>query len=553
MADYRDMNIFAVVEVDNIDVRQTADSNSTIIIRLKKGDTFQLLNRQGSWLECKYGWLKEEKKNDKMNVNIITQSQDENKALYNDLLEQNKKQDEDDGTKSNYSYIEDYKFGSSSNQNENFIKNVRGIYGMPYQFNSLADRRYDNSVFGRKYAEKIVSRMPLLLLTPGVPKFMAGYTKKDKKNILSYLGNRGENDGILNALTGDMDDGKFYSFEFAYKSYYKAVNLVLQRMAVLLGIGDKKIDGTALSSYRWENYANDSLTGFVSSKESIAFYVDAETQISESFTNETQESMLSGSVNGLSDMAKELQFLLGGVAGMEFESLKAENRNEVLGDFNKFSEKYLGIFPQDLLNKLSGGVLTVASGGKLIFPEIWTDSSFSRSYNIKMKLRTPDADVFSWYMNIAVPMIHLMHLAAPRQMSSNSYQAPYMVRGYYKGIFNCDMGIITQMEFEKGDKGRWTTNGLPMVVDVSFTIKDLYQMMCVTSGDTMFEFLNNTVLLDYIANMCGININKPDILRTVDLYYNYFVSAPSNLLNNTFLGVEEQLSKMANAMYNKFR
>ena len=31
--------------------------------------------------------------------------------------------------------------------------------------------------------------------------------------------------------------------------------------------------------------------------------------------------------------------------------------------------------------------------------------------------------------------------------------------------------------------------------------------------------MNNIALMDYIANFCGVNINEPDIKRTIDMYY----------------------------------
>ena len=47
--------------------------------------------------------------------------------------------------------------------------------------------------------------------------------------------------------------------------------------------------------------------------------------------------------------------------------------------------------------------------------------------------------------------------------------------------------------------------------------------------------MNNTTLMDYMANMCGININKPDILRTFQIYTmlktNKLVDMPNTLFS----------------------
>jgi hypothetical protein len=167
---------------------------------------------------------------------------------------------------------------------------------------------------------------------------------------------------------------------------------------------------------------------------------------------------------------------------------------------------------------------TVIAGGRLIFPEIWSDSQFSRDYDIDIKLTSPDCDDFSIYVNIIVPILHLVGFVAPRSCGPNGYVSPFLVRAFYKGLFNCDMGIITNMSINKGAEGSWTHSGLPTVVDVHFSIKELYGTMSIcTIGKIGNGMLNNSTLMDYIANLCGININEPDLKRTLYFYYSQYI------------------------------
>ena len=77
---------------------------------------------------------------------------------------------------------------NQSNASKLLTNNLTGIYGIPYQFMDTVDRRLsDDTTFGRKYAEKIVGRMPLLFLTPGRQEFMTEFNKTDKKNVLNKL------------------------------------------------------------------------------------------------------------------------------------------------------------------------------------------------------------------------------------------------------------------------------------------------------------------------------------------------------------------------------
>ena len=73
------------------------------------------------------------------------------------------------------------------------IKTLRGVHGIPYQFMPICDTRLQEGqeAFGRKYAEKIIARMPLLMITPGHPVFLKGFSKDTKKNMIQTLINKG--------------------------------------------------------------------------------------------------------------------------------------------------------------------------------------------------------------------------------------------------------------------------------------------------------------------------------------------------------------------------
>ena len=67
---------------------------------------------------------------------------------------------------------------------------TNGIEGLPYQFMSSVDRRIPGTTgagVGRKYGEKIFSRLPLLFLTPCEPKFMDDFDKESQKNVIEGL------------------------------------------------------------------------------------------------------------------------------------------------------------------------------------------------------------------------------------------------------------------------------------------------------------------------------------------------------------------------------
>lgn len=542
-------------------VREAPDIESNKIGIVYKNDILYCTKIQGNWVYHTKGWSKIQ---DMEGIHLIDVT---DKKTVTKIISVNQSRENviGSGTGSNLpitinvdekdSYIVDESNSTPYGGIETagyFIKDVRGIHGMPYQFMESVDTRADSSYkFGRKYAEKIITKMPLLLITPGKPRFMKDFNDESKRNIVNYAKRNGI-DATMNSLLGESEQGKLYSFETCYKDYYSFVNPMCQRMARYLGIHEKRIDSNSkvFGSYEWENYTNTAFRNFISSKENIAFYIDSDTQISESFSNSTGESMLTqGFADNLSNIGRELQFLMGAGAGIEFDALDSD---DVLENFEKWSNKYASFLPGRLISNLKQGFKSVVNGGKMIFPEIWNDSSFSRSYRVSIKLRTPDADVLSWYMNIGVPMLHLICLVAPHQLGANGFQSPFLVRGWYKGFFNCDMGIITDMDISKGDKGKWTLDGLPTEVDISFTMKDLYQILTITSDKKISDLLANTALLDYIANMCGINVSKPDLERAIDLAYMTVKNRVVDIITfDGFIGVENALSNMINSIFKR--
>lgn len=420
--------------------------------------------------------------------------------------------------------------------NSLLVDNLSGIYGIPYQFPESVDPRPDSkSSFGSIYAERIITRMPLLMMSPGKVDFMSSYKTGEKKAVLDVLLNDGDGASDINDFL--EKPGKYYTFAYDTENYWKYVNAANRASAIYLGIGDVEIDVNGVKAkaadFKWEKASNNKFDSLlVSNKSYVCFYTDADSSKSESFGNDTTSSQLADKVNDFSSIAKEIQFLVGANTGIDI--MKNESLiKDALSNLHGVVDNFLG--GSQIVKDLGEDFVTIASGGKLIFPEIWSDSTFSQSFDVKIKLRCPCPNKVSWFLDIIVPINHLIALTMPRspygksiinkdfdqEPSVNGYMSPFLVRAFYKGLFNCDMGIITDLSIEKGKEGSWTLDGLPSEVDISMTIKDLYNVMAMseyTTGNQRKSFLNNTTYLNYLANSCGISINKPDLDRSLDLW-----------------------------------
>ena len=405
---------------------------------------------------------------------------------------------------------------------------LQGIYGIPYQFMESVDMKLDGTQFGAIYADRIIARLPLLLITPGRVDFMRDYKSTDSaaQAIQKVIDPNAPTD-----FSSLLDNhGRYYTLEFDYVDYYKRVDAMCTSGAYFLGLQNTEIKvgkkWTKLKDVQWINNGQNCFKSILSNREYIAFYVDSASSVSESFSNSTTESQLANKINSFSDTGRELNFLLGVTTGNELTQFLTDSGygdeatiESAMQSVSDIANKYLN--GSKLFEDIAQNFATVAVGGKLIFPEIWADSDYSKSYDINIKLRTPNGDKLSWFLNIYVPLAHLICLTAPKEASESgpeAYSTPFLVKAFYKGLFNCDMGIVTSLQLSKGKERAWTLDGLPTEVDVTMEIKDLYSMFVTTSIDNPGAFVNNISLVSYIANSCGININETDFVMMLDVY-----------------------------------
>lgn len=430
------------------------------------------------------------------------------------------------------------------------VNNLNGIFGVPYQFMENVDPRLDGkNTLGRKYSERIISKMPLLCITPGKPQFMSNFTKGEKKGILAKL-LTDSNDSAINDIIEKNE--RYFTFAFDYDKYFQFVNGLCQTGARFLNIHKLRVsigdENSLLETFDWSLALNSNLKATFTGQEFIAFYIDSTDSVSESFGNNTTKSQLETSMNGFSDTAREIGFLLGAGAGETIQVLDEAQLAQTMDTIDELTNKYLN--GSNIIQNIANNFATVATGAKLLFPEIWADSEFSRNFDINIKLRTPDADTLSWYLNIYVPLCHLIALAAGHQTDYvNGYYSPFLVRANYKGLFNVDMGMVTDLSITKGKEAAWNIDGLPTEIDVSMTIKDLYNMLALVSASEPKKFVTNNILMDYIANTCGININQMDLVRSVEIYYILTKQRVVNLPNTIARKFQDAVDTYATKLY----
>lgn len=454
---------------------------------------------------------------------------------------------------------------------------MNGIEGIPYQFMPTVDTRLDNtgkssadSKIGRKYAEKVMGRLPLLFLTPCFPKALTDFSDDDKNSLINMILDGNADEDLVNG------SGRYYSVSFAYAEYYRYLNCMLAATAAFLGIYDKPIPGYTgdsskkIGEYDWSKELNDDFKTFYNAAENVIFYLDSFNSVSESFTNEVTESSIASQINGTSDTAHELNFLL---AGNNSALAKiAETAEDAVGTVTSALSDIIGDLGGGIIGSLADkGINTIANGGKIIFPQIWSNSSYSRSYTLDIKLRSPDHDSLSIFLNIIKPYCKILCLCLPRVMeneshyNANAYMSPFLVKAFSKGMFNIDMGIISSLSVNKGAECQWNDDGLPTQIDISIDITDLYSSLAMSGFEStglignpfkatkqIVKIVNNTAYMDFLANMAGLNVGQMAIGRRIQMFKYLTGTSLSQYPSRKFQQFDQGISTLLGSLYEKF-
>lgn len=460
-----------------------------------------------------------------------------------------------------------YMLESNSNLSDNTVlsKQTNQIFGIPHQFLSTADYRIDSSSFGHGFFNNIFMEKPLVTLMPGKMLFLPKYSKDNKKLFASLMADS-DNDNsqkALKELQSDEAGCRYYDFTSDYTAYMNYVNLLCRVAAVYLGLdqedkeGNKYVapDGGSYKTYDWKKYnvvkdktiqEDKSILSHVEDwfktvaddlthgqRCYVNFYIDPNTTVSESISNTTQNSQLEDKFDGLESLVKEANLILNSASG---------NTDFITGAFD-WASGAIG----DLANLMTVGLFKdmlglgeeVLHGSNLIFPEIWTDSEYTKSFSIQINLASPYGDKEAIYLNIIVPMLHALCLALPRQSSPNSFNSPFLIRGYAQGWFAIDMGMVESITIDKGPEQSWTVDGLPTEVKVTLNIKELYSNLMMSPSTKPSYFFSNQGLIDFLGVTCGIDMTAPNIYLNFRVAKALLTSKFKDLPNNTYYSLSE--------------
>lgn len=440
------------------------------------------------------------------------------------------------------------------------------VHGMPFQYTYLTDRRVGSEerlgrdiqpnttitsikdgtvdMYGRIFAKEIAANMPIVTIVPGTPSFMTNISH----GLLGYTGNQSaknnwvpfwsdlSSDEFDSALANLMNSGRnrdymYYSMNIDTTEYFNYVNAMCRTSAKLMGLYGVPFHKTTCDKMDWAKYNTSADQDYTSFEEvvglsgGVSFAFDPVSSITDSLSNSVTESQFSGMIRGLSDKARELEFMTG-TAGISIDMVDSIDYEGATA--NVTSGMFSGA--RNAVNRLTTLFKNTAHGMNVKFPQLWSDSQYSKSYSVEMHFIAPYATAFCKWRYVLVPFFTVFCLAAPQSPSSViNYKRPFLIRAFSKGYFNVEMGIIESISWRRfGDGDMISEDGIPTQIDVTIDFQDLYQQLAISKfesegGDignleSIDVFFNNTGLMDMLGQLSGVNMNKITLGERLSLY-----------------------------------
>lgn len=449
------------------------------------------------------------------------------------------------------------------------------MFGLPHQLIAHNDSRISSTTnLGRMFTETFILDAPLIYLKPGTTDYLPDLTDDEKSTITekftSLAAGVEEKVSAATEIGNLLKDGdiRYFQFKQDYAAYIFQVNLLCRIGAVFLGIQDTKVPwvtngNVTYGTYDWRHYnfsptktpammtktENATKAGAIASfvknavvtvgnmiaddKKYVPFYIDASASFSEDASNSTTGSVLTQFTDSLSEAARELQFV-SGYSGLDAKGLVEDTSRSMADVVDNVVKGDTAI--GKMLHRLTSNTHQLLAGSNFLSPEVWSGSDYSKNYSFSLTLSTPYGNKESWYLNIFVPLMHILAMALPVQTSANTYSSPFLIRAFAPGWFSCDMGFITSIGIDKGGSGdAWTTSGLPNEIKVSITIKDLYSNLSLP--DSFRNFFNNDGLINFLMVNCGVNIMKTGLDDKLAVITDIFTNSIKDIVTETVSGV----------------
>lgn len=330
----------------------------------------------------------------------------------------------------------------------------------------------ENGISGPQRSQVIVNGMPLVHIQPGTPNFEAGLDLMSRDPAFSSVAS--QEDGAISG--NDVSRSK-------------------SRLSYLANLA--KLGYTL-------KQPNPAKTNYLS----CAFLADSFP--TDTFTNEYGENFLQGLTNVASEGMAGLSQLMGARKFTDLIKTGSEALKKAGGggpvttaveafEGGRADLARLADQAGPTVGRIVDNANILAAGGRIDFPMLWKNSTYSPSYTMTIRLYNPNpGSLRATDKYIIGPIAALLLLGLPQSVGEGAYSWPYIHQFWAPGIYNLDPGYISNITVVKGgDQQQISWKQRMGVVDVRLDFGSVFNSILSNASDSR----NRPTLKGYLNAM----------------------------------------------------
>ncbi|MEM4385628.1 MAG: hypothetical protein QXD03_03680 [Candidatus Anstonellales archaeon] len=243
-----------------------------------------------------------------------------------------------------------------------------------------------------------------------------------------------------------------------------------------------------------EDYMSDCADYGLEEYAGVRCYITDDTSMVEDIENQYEESPIRTILTELSQTNRIVR-ALAGIRGLSRTILQSADPLMASSNPEKLPKEYDDIFKQNIFGNssidVSNSLMTllrtarnvVLLGKNVSLPKVWSDSSYSPSMQLNIRLVSPYGSPSAISKYVIEPLIYLLILAAPRTNDGISYGWPrYVHVKYYGGVY-IPCAYISSISIRRGGSDTvYSIYRQPLCVDVTLSISPIATGFAVFGG-----------------------------------------------------------------------
>lgn len=309
-------------------------------------------------------------------------------------------------------------------------------------------------------------------------------------------------------------------------------------------------DGTELSEAGWATEIGSLLMDqFQGGMDGITFRVEGTGSVSDSFSNQTEQSAIAGAFNNTVKAVSDFKFNMGGgVTGIDI----------IDGFMNQVKDAVAGVAAGSVIGNVP---LALLGNSRVDIAEHWSDSSTNlHTETFEIYCEAPYAHPYSIATNVFLPVALILPFVVPFATGGGTYGSPFIVKAFQRGKSIIRNGIVKNATFTWGEGPLgWTTDMKPRNCRIQIEVADVETMMAapisrvsnpldmlnIAAQSSRYlgdlgkynDWVNRTAGVDYMDTVLRYNdLNRRLTRFTTDVEQMFSPSRIANVVSDSIVG-----------------